>query len=82
MIAAYRESIDGLGWMTDPTKQRAREKLGKYTLKIGYPEKWRDYSKLQISESDALGTSCAPDASNTSARLRGWASRSIGPNGK
>jgi len=55
LIAAYRESIDGLGWMTDPTKQRAREKLGKYTLKIGYPEKWRDYSKLQISESDALG---------------------------
>jgi putative endopeptidase len=55
LIAAYRESIDGLGWMTEPTKQRAREKLAKYTLKIGYPDKWRDYSKLQISESDALG---------------------------
>jgi putative endopeptidase len=55
LIAAYRESIDSLTWMTQTTKQRAREKLAKYTLKIGYPDKWRDYSKLQILESDALG---------------------------
>jgi putative endopeptidase len=55
LIAAFRESIDGLTWMTDATKQRAREKLAKYTLKIGYPDKWRDYSKLQILEGDALG---------------------------
>jgi putative endopeptidase len=55
LIAAYRESIDGLTWMTDATKQRAREKLGKYTLKIGYPDRWRDYSKLQVVEGDALG---------------------------
>jgi putative endopeptidase len=55
LIAAYRESIDGLSWMTDATKQHAREKLAKYTLKIGYPDQWRDYSKLQIIEGDALG---------------------------
>ena len=55
LIAAYRESIDGLTWMTDATKQRAREKLAKYTLKIGYPDQWRDYSKLQVIEGDALG---------------------------
>lgn len=55
LIAVYRESIDGLSWMTEETKQRAREKLAKYTLKIGYPDKWRDYSKLQIVEGDALG---------------------------
>jgi putative endopeptidase len=55
LIAAYRESIDALTWMTDATKQRAREKLAKYALKIGYPDKWRDYSKLQIIEGDALG---------------------------
>jgi putative endopeptidase len=55
LMAAYRESIDGLSWMTPPTKQRAREKLAKYTLKIGYPDKWRDYSKLHIVEGDALG---------------------------
>ncbi|HEY4037543.1 MAG TPA: M13 family metallopeptidase [Burkholderiaceae bacterium] len=55
LIAAYRESIDGLSWMTDATKRRAHEKLAKYTLKIGYPDKWRDYSKLQVVEGDALG---------------------------
>jgi putative endopeptidase len=55
LMAAYRESIDGLSWMTDATKQRAREKLAKYTLKIGYPEKWRDYSKLVILDQDAIG---------------------------
>ena len=55
LMAAYRESIDGLSWMTEATKERAREKLAKYTLKIGYPEKWRDYSKLLVREQDAIG---------------------------
>jgi len=55
LMAAYRESIDGLSWMTEATRQRAREKLGKYTLKIGYPDKWRDYSKLLIFDQDAIG---------------------------
>jgi len=55
LMAAYRESIDGLAWMTAATRQRAREKLAKYGLKIGYPDKWRDYSRLQVLESDALG---------------------------
>jgi putative endopeptidase len=55
LMAAYRESIDGLTWMSESTRQRAREKLAKYTLKIGYPEKWRDYSKLLIRDQDAIG---------------------------
>jgi putative endopeptidase len=55
LMAAYRESIDGLSWMSEATRQRAREKLAKYTLKIGYPEKWRDYSKLLIRGEDAIG---------------------------
>jgi putative endopeptidase len=55
LMAAYRESIDGLPWMTAATRQRAREKLAKYTLKIGYPDKWRDYSRLQVLETDAFG---------------------------
>jgi len=54
-MAAYRESIDGVSWMSDQTKGRAREKLSKYQLKIGYPDKWRDYSQLEIREDDALG---------------------------
>jgi putative endopeptidase len=55
LIGAYRDSIGGLTWMSDATRQHAREKLAKYTLKIGYPDKWRDYSKLQILPADALG---------------------------
>jgi len=55
LMAAYRESIDGLTWMSEATRQRAREKLAKYTLKIGYPDKWRDYSKLLIRDRDAIG---------------------------
>jgi len=55
LMAAYRESIDGVSWMSDQTKGRAREKLSKYQLKIGYPDKWRDYSQLEIREDDALG---------------------------
>ncbi len=41
--------------MTDETKQRALEKLSKFTPKIGYPVKWRDYSKLEISSDDLIG---------------------------
>jgi putative endopeptidase len=55
LIEAYRESITGLAWMTDETRQRALDKLGKFTPKIGYPEVWRDYSKLQVSADDLIG---------------------------
>ena len=55
LLGAYRESIDGLGWMSPATKARARDKLAKYTTKIGYPEVWRDYSRLEIRPGDAFG---------------------------
>jgi putative endopeptidase len=55
LMAAYRESIGALSWMTEATRQRAREKLARYGLKIGYPDRWRDYSKLQIRDGDAFG---------------------------
>lgn len=45
---ALRQHIDALTWMSDTTKARAREKLDAFTVKIGYPDKWRDYSKLDI----------------------------------
>ena len=48
LLKAYEASIRELSWMTPTTQQRAMEKLAKFTTKIGYPEKWRDYSKLQI----------------------------------
>ena len=50
LIAAYGVSIDELDWMSDPTKKNALEKLSKFTPKIGYPDKWIDYSNLTISQ--------------------------------
>ncbi|CAN5373856.1 zinc metalloprotease Zmp1 [soil metagenome] len=48
LIEAYRQSITELAWMTPETRQRALEKLDKFTPKIGFPVKWRDYSKLEL----------------------------------
>ncbi len=46
--ASLSERIDALDWMTPETKSRAHEKLATFTPKIGYPDKWKDYSALQI----------------------------------
>ncbi len=50
---AYAARIENLGWMSDETKQRALEKLSTFRAKIGYPDKWRNYSKLEI-KNDSL----------------------------
>ena len=55
LIEAYRVDIAALNWMSPETKARAFEKLDKFTPKIGYPDKWRDYSKLEITRDDLLG---------------------------
>ena len=55
LLAAYRESIENLGWMTPATQVRALDKLAKYTCKIGYPERWRDVRQLMVRADDALG---------------------------
>ncbi len=52
---AYRVSINDLDWMTPATRQRALAKLDKFTAKIGYPAKWRDYSALVIDRDDLYG---------------------------
>jgi putative endopeptidase len=52
---AYRVSIGNLDWMTPATRERALAKLDKFTAKIGYPAKWRDYSALVISRDDLYG---------------------------
>jgi predicted metalloendopeptidase len=52
---AYRVSINQLEWMTPETRQRALAKLDKFTPKIGYPAKWRDYSTLVIERDDLYG---------------------------
>jgi predicted metalloendopeptidase len=55
LLAAFDNSIDNLTWMTDETKGKAKEKLAKITTKIGYPNKWRDYSKLDVEPNDLFG---------------------------
>jgi endothelin-converting enzyme/putative endopeptidase len=52
---AMEKDIDGLDWMSAATKLKAKDKLHAVTNKIGYPDKWRDYSKLEIVRDDALG---------------------------
>jgi putative endopeptidase len=53
--AAMDRDIDQLNWMSPATKVKAKEKLHAIANKIGYPEKWRDYSKLEVKPDDALG---------------------------
>jgi putative endopeptidase len=52
---AMGERIDNLGWMSEETRKQAREKLEKMRDKIGYPDKWRDYSAIEISRNDFFG---------------------------
>ncbi len=54
---ALVRDISGLDWMTPTTKKQALEKLHAITNKIGYPDKWRDYTSLTIVRGDALGNS-------------------------
>ncbi len=53
--SALSERIDALDWMTPATKKRAQAKLAAFTAKIGYPDKWKDYSALLIRRNDLLG---------------------------
>ncbi len=55
LIKAYHSSISKLDWMTEATRSEALDKLSKFHAKIGYPDKWRDYSALQISPDDLIG---------------------------
>jgi putative endopeptidase len=52
---AFSSGIDQLEWMSPETRRRAHEKLAQFTTKIGYPDKWRDWSKLEIRRDDLLG---------------------------
>lgn len=55
LIEAFRSSIDGLDWMSDATKTEARDKLSKLVVKIGYPDKWKDYSGLAVAPDNLMG---------------------------
>jgi putative endopeptidase len=55
LVEAYRASITDLAWMSPETRRRALDKLDKFTPKVGYPARWRDYSALEIRPGDLLG---------------------------
>ncbi|BCV65031.1 peptidase M13 [Shewanella carassii] len=55
LIKGFEVSINELEWMTPETKKAAQEKLSKFTYKIGYPDKWKDYSNLEIKADDLVG---------------------------
>ncbi len=51
----YGEGIDRLEWMSEATKKQAHAKLAQFTAKIGYPDKWKDWSKLEVRRDDLVG---------------------------
>jgi predicted metalloendopeptidase len=55
MQAAYSQGIDQLQWMSAATKAQAHAKLAKFTAKIGFPDKWEDWSKLEVKRDDLIG---------------------------
>ncbi len=70
LLEAYRRSITDLDWMGEETKKRAFEKLETFRPKIGYPEKFRDYSALEIDPDDLLGNVLAATAFETNRELK------------
>jgi putative endopeptidase len=54
-IAAFRRRIDALDWMSPQTKEKAKAKLSVLKVGVGYPDRWRDYSGLEVVRGDALG---------------------------
>ncbi|HEV7814827.1 MAG TPA: M13-type metalloendopeptidase [Janthinobacterium sp.] len=55
LLAAYKQSIDTLDWMSPETRKEAQAKLAKFTPKIAYPNKWRDYTTLVVAPNDLVG---------------------------
>lgn len=54
--SAFKDGIDNLEWMDPATKTEAQDKLAKFNPKIGYPDKWTDYSDLKVDRNDLIGT--------------------------
>jgi putative endopeptidase len=55
VLGAMGRRIDGLEWMQPQTKARAKAKLANFTVKVGYPDQWRDYSDLEVKSDDLFG---------------------------
>lgn len=75
---AYRRNISELAWMSEATRERALVKLTKFTAKIGYPQRWRDYSGLHIDAADLIGNvgrGCAAEHDRDLKKLGGAVDR-------
>lgn len=70
IVAAFGQRIDGLTWMSPETKARAREKLATLQVGIGHPDKWRDYSGLEVKPDDAFGNAERASRFETQRNLR------------
>jgi putative endopeptidase len=55
LLSVYRQRIENADWMSPETRARALEKVASFTVKIAYPDKWRDYSKFEVKADDLLG---------------------------
>ncbi|MCX6545991.1 MAG: hypothetical protein NTV05_16470 [Acidobacteria bacterium] len=66
---AYKDGINRLDWMSSETKAEAQKKLAAFTPKIGYPNKWRDYSKVQIVRDDLVGNMMRAQAAELAFQL-------------
>ncbi|HEX8271285.1 MAG TPA: M13-type metalloendopeptidase [Longimicrobiaceae bacterium] len=55
LLAAFRQGIDELEWMSPETRARAQDKLAKFNVKIAYPDRWPDYSALEVRRGDLVG---------------------------
>ncbi len=69
LIEAYHQSISTLEWMTPQTRQKALEKLASFRPKVGYPNRWRDYSALDIPAGDLVGAIANSRRFNTARQL-------------
>ena len=67
--ASLRDRLNALDWMDAPTRAKALVKLEAFSVKIGYPEKWRDYSAVKITRDDYLGNVMRSDAFEVTRRL-------------
>ena len=66
---AYRDGIDGLAWMSPETKRQAQQKLAAFRPKIGYPDKWRDYSTVTVRADDLVGNMMRARAAESAYQL-------------
>ena len=55
LVKAFGKRIESLTWMSPETKVKAKQKLGTLKVGVGYPDRWQDYSRLEIVKGDALG---------------------------